>query len=66
MDHNALVAYSELRSRFGITYCRTQIKRLEDAGKFPKRFKPFPTRGSHFFYRLADILAWLKGEWRPA
>jgi hypothetical protein len=63
MDDNALVTYADLAKEFGITYCRTQVCRLEKAGKFPKRFKPFQTRGSHFYYRRREILAWLAGKW---
>jgi hypothetical protein len=31
------VTYAELHSRYGIPYSSRQLKRLEAAGKFPKR-----------------------------
>jgi len=63
MHDDALITYEELRSKFGITYSRTHLPRLEKAGKFPRRFKPIKTRGARFFYRLADIYAWMRGDW---
>ena len=64
MNDDAVVTYAGLKE-FGITYGRTHIARLEKTQKFPKRFKPFKTRGSRFFYKVREIRAWLKGEWVP-
>jgi prophage regulatory protein len=33
------LSYKELKPLKGISYSRMQLKRLEDAGKFPKRIK---------------------------
>lgn len=63
MDDDALVTYDELKSEYGIQISRTHIARLEKAEKFPKRFKPFVTRGSRFYYRRREIRAWLESMW---
>ena|ERR1700747_197210 len=34
-----LVSKKELKSVYGVPYCFAHIKRLEDAGEFPKRVK---------------------------
>ena len=62
-DDDKLVTYTQLESEFGIQISRTHIARLEKTEKFPKRFKPFRTRGSRFYYRRREIRAWLQGMW---
>ena len=63
MDEHSLVTYTDLSHEFGVTYSRTHVARLEKAGRFPKRFKPFKVRGSRFYYRRREIIAWLSGKW---
>jgi hypothetical protein len=65
MDDDAVVTYQELNTEFGITISRTDVKRKEDAGKFPKRIKPFGAPKSRFYYWRREIVAWLKGTWSP-
>jgi len=65
MDEDAVVGFEGLRSIFGITYSRSHIKRLEDEGKFPKRFKPFEHRNSHPYWYVREIRLWLRGLWTP-
>ena len=62
-DDDSLVTYGGLSNEFGITISRTHIVRLEKAEKFPKRFKPFGTLGSRFYYRRREIRAWLNSMW---
>lgn len=62
-DDNKLVTYKGLLAEYGIELSRTHIARLEKAEKFPRRFKPFRTRGSRFYYRRREIRAWLEGMW---
>src|SRR5262245_8461326 len=47
-----VVVYEELRERFGIRYSRAHLRKLEAAGRFPRRF------------RLADggVCGWDDGE----
>ena len=40
MRTSRLLSYEELKPVKGIRYSRTHIKRLEDAGLFPKRVHP--------------------------
>jgi predicted DNA-binding transcriptional regulator AlpA len=61
-NDKALVTFQGLSKDYGITYSRTSLARLERDEKFPKRFKPFKTRGSRFYYRRREIEAWLKGK----
>ena len=63
LDDDKLVTYAQLQSEYGIQISRTHIVRLEKAYKFPRRFKPFGTRGSRFYYRRREIRAWLQGMW---
>ena len=63
MDEQKLVTYAQLSQEFGITYSRTHLPRLEKAGKFPPRFKPFGTRGSRIWWWRHQIVAWLNGKW---
>ena len=60
MDDDMLVAYADLKPRFGITYSRTQIARKEKAGTFPRRVKTSKARGARFFYWLSELRDWLK------
>jgi hypothetical protein len=62
-DDDSLVTYGELKPEYGIQISRTHIARLEKSMKFPKRFKPFKTRGSRFYYRRREIRAWLNSMW---
>ncbi len=62
MEDDAVVTYKGLREEYGIVLSRTHIARLEKTGKFPKRFKPFEHRGSHFYYRRRDIRSWLNSR----
>ena len=39
-----ILTYAELKTLKGITYSRQHLKRLEDAGKFPRRINPSPGR----------------------
>ena len=59
MDDEAVVYYKGLKEDFGIDISRTHLARLEKAGKFPKRHKPFVVRGSRIFWKRKDIKAWL-------
>jgi len=49
----AVVCYADLGARFGITFSKTHLARLEVSGKFPRRFHLTPGR-----------CAWLVGEVR--
>jgi predicted DNA-binding transcriptional regulator AlpA len=62
MEDEAVVTYDGLSKEYGIQISRTHIARLEKAEKFPKRFKPFETRGSRFYYRRREIRAWLASQ----
>ena len=58
VDFSGLVA-------LGITYCRAQIDRLEEAGDFPKSFKLSKcpsSRGGRRVWWLKDIIEWLKSK----
>jgi hypothetical protein len=59
-DDDVLVAYTDLRPRFGITYSRTHIARKEKAGEFPRRLATSKVRGARFYYWLSEIRDWLK------
>jgi len=63
LDDDSLVTYDGLMQEFGIQISRTHVARLEKAYKFPKRFKPFGTRGSRFYYRRREVRAWLNSMW---
>lgn len=63
MDDEAVVDFKGLRDEFGITYSRSHIGRLEEQGKFPKRWKPFEFRNSHPYWKRRLIRDWLMGLW---
>jgi hypothetical protein len=65
-DDDAVVYYEDLLTQFGIKISRTHLKRLEDAGKIPKRIKTsLEFRGSRFFYPRRLIKLYAQGKWRP-
>lgn len=65
LDDDAVVYYEDLEHEFGIKISRTHVARLEKAGKFPNRIKPFEFRGSRFFYPRRLIKLYAQGKWRP-
>ena len=52
------LSYKELKSLKGISYSRIQLKRLEDAGKFPKRIKS----GARIYWWEHEIDEWKQSE----
>jgi hypothetical protein len=65
MDDDAVISYQELATEFGIKISRTDVRRKEKQGKFPKRFRPLGMPKSRFYYWRREIRDWLKGSWRP-
>jgi predicted DNA-binding transcriptional regulator AlpA len=43
-------------------YCDVHLRRLEDRGEFPRRFKLSSSGGQHgaVGWKLSDILAWIE------
>ena len=65
MDQYAVVNLKGLRE-LGIKESRTTLTRWEKAGAFPRRGKPpGKHRNSHPYWRLHEVIAWLKGLWNP-
>ena len=54
-DHR-LVDKKGLKTTYGIPYCPQHIKRLEDAGEFPKRVKLGACRVAWF---CSEVEAWI-------
>ena len=52
------LSYKELKPLKGISYSRIQLKRLEDAGKFPKRIKS----GARRYWWEHEIDEWKQSE----
>ena len=52
------LTYDELKTLKGISYSRIHLKRLEDAGKFPKRVKT----GARIYWNEHQIDEWKQGE----
>ena len=53
-----LLTYNELSVLKGITYCRIQVNRLEEAGKFPKRIKI----GARRYWYEHEIDEWIQNQ----
>jgi prophage regulatory protein len=54
-----LVCKKELRTLLGIPYSFTHIKRLEDAGKFPKRLQLGACRVAWY---LDEVVSWIESR----
>ena len=54
-----LVSFPELKSRYGIKYCRMSLYRKERAGTFPRRIT-FSSR--NIAWRASEIEAWINGH----
>ena len=52
------LSYKELKPLKGISYSRTHLKRLEDAGKFPKRIKS----GARVYWCEHEIDEWKQNQ----
>ena len=66
MEEKSVVAFEGIHNEFGIRKSRTQIKRDEDAGKFPKRLpKTYGGPKIRSYWWRHEIRAWLSGTWRP-
>jgi prophage regulatory protein len=62
-----LLNFGQLRTLKGITYCRTHLGRLEDAGRFPKRRQLGTNRVGWLEHEIDDWLANLAaGKLPPA
>jgi hypothetical protein len=59
MDSEAVVDFQGLREEFGIKTSRTHLKRLEDAGVFPRRLKPNGQPKSRCFWKRREIRRYL-------
>ena len=59
-DHmKKLLTYSQLKPEKGIPYCREHIRRLEDAGRFPKRTKLGDHPNARAAWLETEVDAWL-------
>src|SRR5215831_13082832 len=65
-DPDAVVTHDGLLTDYGIKISRTHARRREGLGTFPARFPPFGGPKSRFYYWRHEIVAWLKGLWKPA
>ena len=52
------LTYKELKTLKGISYRRIHLKRLEDAGKFPKRIKS----GARIYWYEHEIDEWKQSQ----
>jgi predicted DNA-binding transcriptional regulator AlpA len=52
-------SFKELRPVFGIRYCRQHVRRLYQAGQFPK---PIILNGRSVAWRAEDVEAWLNAR----
>jgi len=59
MDEDGVVGWAGLKA-LGWPYERTHTKRLEDAGKFPKRFYLVEHRNAHPMWVRREVLKVLK------
>jgi prophage regulatory protein len=59
-DSERLVAQRELKPRFGITYNRTSLWRLEREGRFPRRVSLTKRRIAYVESEILDYIAQLK------
>ena len=68
MTDKEVVSFKDLKSRFGISYCRTHIDRLEDPDEpcydptFAKSFKLGPGRMARRVWWVHEIVAWLESK----
>jgi prophage regulatory protein len=54
-----IIRFHDLRERFGITWSRMHVDRLEKAGQFPGRVS---LGGNTVGWIEAEILAWLRAK----
>jgi predicted DNA-binding transcriptional regulator AlpA len=60
MDDDRMITFPELKSEFGIPWCRQHIWREEKAGRFPSR----RTLGNRrVVWRKGDIRDFVRGFW---
>ena len=45
-----------------VPFSSTHIARLEDAGAFPKRLKPYPGRNGKSFWVLEEVESWIQDQ----
>jgi prophage regulatory protein len=57
MSQIKLVSYPELKSRYGISFSRNHIRRLEKAGKFPMHVDVGDARIGWLEHEVTDHLA---------
>jgi hypothetical protein len=59
MDDEAVVDWKGLKEDFNWPYSRAHTKRLEDAGKFAKRFYLTQTRTAHPLWKRREVIEFL-------
>ena len=45
-----------------VGFCNTHLLRLEEAGLFPKRCKPFSGRNGKCFWVREEVLEWIQEQ----
>ena len=55
--NDRLITFPELKTEFGISFCRMHIWRLVKAGKFPAPIRP---TGGRLFWTVESIRYWLR------
>lgn len=55
-EAHAVVLYGDLAARFGVTFSKVHLARLEAKGQFPKRFHLTPGRCA---WLQSEVRAWL-------
>jgi prophage regulatory protein len=55
-DPLAIIFFDDLSPRYGVSFSRVHLRRLEAKGKFPHRFFPTPGRAA---WLQSEIRAWL-------
>jgi prophage regulatory protein len=57
MAKRRLLSYAVLKSEKGVSYSKQHLKRLEEAGEFPRRV---PIGGNRYCYVESEVDAWLE------